>query len=67
MSARFKYDVVDRANDPYYYTNWDNKTPVEVIAENRDEALKQVWALMGKAPAHRHWIARLVAVEAVTS
>jgi NADPH-dependent glutamate synthase beta subunit-like oxidoreductase len=64
MTARFKYVVVDRPDDAYYVTNWDRKTPVEVVAENREAALEQVWALMGAAPDHRHWVARLLSVEA---
>jgi ribosomal protein L20A (L18A) len=65
MTARFKYVVVDRPDDAYYVTNWDRKTPVEVVAENREAALEQVWVLMGAAPRHRHWVARLLSVEVV--
>jgi len=63
MTSLFQFRVVDRSTDPYFYTNWDGATPVEVEAESKPEALKKVWAVMGPSPRHRQWVADLLAVK----
>lgn len=57
MTFKFKVWVVDRSYDGYYVTRWDRAKAVEVFADNRDEALKKAFAVMGEAPRDRYWVA----------
>jgi len=61
----FELKATDRDDDPYYYTNWDNSKTYTVVAETREEAFKKLWALLGDAPRHRHWIAKVMSVKDV--
>lgn len=60
---QFTYRAVARRDDPYYFTNWDKGHDYDVVAANRAHALVKLWALLGPAPQHREWTAKLMRVK----
>lgn len=60
---QFTYKAVARRDDPYFYTNWDPAREYDVVAENKAEALQKLWDLLGPAPRHREWTAKLMRVK----
>lgn len=60
----FRYEMwaVARPDDPYYYTNWDGKEKITVIATDRQAAFKLAAAALGEPQRHYHWTFRVVSV-----
>lgn len=63
MPSLFKFKVAEADRSGYFHTRWDRAVPVNVVADNKQEALEGVWALMGDARNGRYWTARLQSVE----
>jgi len=61
---KFKMRVVEKDPEGYYYVRWDRATPVKVIAENKKDAYKQCWALMGDSPRGWVWTAHIDSIKA---
>jgi hypothetical protein len=59
---RFEMWAVTRPDDAYYYTNWDNKTPITVVATNEQAAFKSAKGALGEAPRHHYWVFRVLNV-----
>lgn len=52
---RFRGRYINKSTDSYYYPDWSKATPISVLAPDRDEAFKKVWALLGTSPHGRTW------------
>jgi hypothetical protein len=61
----YTFWTVSRPDDPYYVTNWDRKSRIEVVADTREQAMTLADAAMGNAGDHRHWVFRLISVRDV--
>lgn len=55
---QFTFRAVARPDDAYYVTRWDRAKTYEVVAATRADGFEQLWALLGPAPTHRHWVAQ---------
>lgn len=58
----FAFWAVTRPDDPYYYTNWGKAVQVEVVANNRQEAINLADKAMGEAGRGRHWVFKTISV-----
>ena len=61
---KFKMRVVEEDPEGYYYVRWDRATPISVIAENKKDAYKQCWEVMGDSPRGWTWTAHIDSIEA---
>jgi hypothetical protein len=53
---RFSMWAVARRDDPYYYTNWDGKQQITVLARTKQEAINLADAALGGKPGrYHHW------------
>lgn len=55
MAFEFKMRATDKDKSGYYYTRWDRAIPLTVIADNRSEAFKKCWALLGDSRRGSGW------------
>lgn len=55
--AKMRFFIRYTVSDPsgYFHTRWDNATPIEVIAKDREEAEQKVSAVIGAPPRNRAW------------
>ena len=62
MSAPlFDFDLrlAQADREGYYYTRWDQATPVTVRATDQQTAINQAAAALGPARPGRYWVARV--------
>ncbi|WP_336790412.1 hypothetical protein [Gordonia malaquae] len=61
---QFRFDMwaTTRPDDPYYYTNWDNKDRITVVAATKQEAMRQAQTALGPAGRRRHWVFQTISV-----
>ena len=66
---RFRFRMSRALRDPtgYYYTDWNQAVPVEVVASTEAEAYQKVWAMSGPSPRGRRWTARIRDVREVSA
>lgn len=62
---RFTMKYVMARDDPYFMVRWDQAKTATVVASNRTEAFQNLWELLGSAPMHAHWTAKITKTEAV--
>lgn len=65
MSAgefRFKMWATTRHYDPYYYTNWDGKRKITVVATDQQTALTSAKVALGDPGRDHHWVFKTVSI-----
>lgn len=51
----FKMRAAQADRTGYYYTRWDQATPIEVVAASKKEALNKAEAVLGEPRTGRYW------------
>ena len=67
MSARlFDFDLLlaQADREGYYYTRWDQATPITVRAATQQQAINDAAAALGAPRRGRYWVARVKKVAA---
>lgn len=59
---RFEMWAVIRPDDAYYYTNWDRREKITVVATDRQAAFKAARAALGEPRRHQHWTFKVISV-----
>lgn len=62
----FQMGVVDRDASGDAAVRWDRAVPLTVRAPDRAAAFAAAWAMLGEAPRHRTWTARINSIAEVT-
>lgn len=55
MTALFYLRAAQADRAGYYYTRWDQATPIEVVAETKQAAINAAAAILGEARRDRYW------------
>jgi hypothetical protein len=61
----FHMRVASADREGYYYTRWDQATPVTTRATTKQQAVNAACALMGEARRGRYWTVMVDKVEPV--
>lgn len=62
---KFTLRYTHRPNDPYYVTNWDHGSTIDIVATDREEAFRMADEALGSAGSHRHWVFLVLGIEQV--
>ena len=64
QAAEFRFEMwaVIRPDDTYYFTNWDGKEKITVVATDRQAAFKAATAALGQPRRHQHWTFKVLSV-----
>jgi hypothetical protein len=60
----FDLRLAQADREGYYYTRWDQATPVTIRAATKQEAINMAAAALGEPRRGHYWVARTVSVTA---
>jgi len=60
---RFHMRYVNRHDDPYFHTRWDQAVPAQVLGANQEQARVKLLQVLGEPGDHRKWAIAIDQIE----